>query len=519
MSDESLGVVYLVGAGPGDSSLITVAGWRLLEMADCIVYDKLIDRRLLNRARGDAERIYVGKESESGHCKPQGEIHALLIDRAREGKRVVRLKGGDALLFSRGAEEAEALAAAGVRYEIVPGVTAALAAAATAAIPLTHRPMSSAVAFVTGHEDPQKGSTLDWCALARFPGTLVVYMALKRLGAVAHTLISNGKDGRTPVALVEWGGSNRQRIATMSLEEATAGAPESFRSPVVAIVGPVCGIRERLAWFEERPLFGQRVLVTRPLNQSDKAVDRLESLGAQVVVQAALRIEPPDDWRSADAVIDRLSDYQWLIFSSRNGVEAFIRRLLHRGQDIRSLGHFKIAAIGPATANALGQYYLRADIVPPEYRSECLAEALGQPTRGKRVLWPRADRGRDILEVALQKAGAALTTIVVYRQELVSSPDSQVLAQLRNGEIDWVMLTSSNIASGFFGWLDPDLAALVKRQVRIASISPVTSAAIRAAGFAVAAEATVYTVDGTIGAMVSACRGTTPTMSRSQTTR
>jgi uroporphyrinogen III methyltransferase/synthase len=499
------GVVYLVGAGPGDPGLITLTGWRLLANADCVVYDKLVDHRLIERAPAHAERIYVGKEPGSNtHCTPQAAINQILIDKARSGKRVVRLKGGDALLFARGAEEAEALRGQGIRYEIIPGVTAALAAAATAAIPLTFRHVASAVAVVTGHEDPSKSSALDWDVLARFPGTIVIYMALRRFGVLAKELIEHGKNPQTPIALVEWGGTNRQRTATMTLEQAVAGPPTEFRSPALAIVGPVCDLRAKLAWFEDRPLFGQRVLVMRAAHQTIDVFERLEALGAQVVGQPVFRIEPPSSWIDVDQSLYRLPEFDWLVFSSRNGVSMFLNRLLAIGKDVRALGSLQIAAIGPGTADELTRFQLRADLVPEQFRSESLADALAGIARGKRILWPRANRGRDVLLARLGQAGTAVETVVVYRQVDVTEPEPNILQELRDGRIGWVMLSSSNMARGFFRWLDAELAGIVRRCVRLVSISPVTSEVIRSAGFGVAAEATTFTPDGMIDAVVRA---------------
>lgn len=503
-AEKKLGFVTLVGAGPGDPDLITVAGRRALAAADCVVFDKLVDPRLVDLATLATERHYVGKEG-AGHYTPQEQINALLIDAAGRGLNIVRLKGGDPLLFARGAEEAVALAAAGVPFAIVPGVTAALAAAATAGIPLTHRGAASAVAFITGHQDPATADALDWSAVARFPGTLVLYMALARTPTLARTLLDHGKPADTPTALVEWAGSNRQRVVETNLA-ALANDPsitEPLRSPTLAIIGEVCGFRSALAWFEHRPLFGQGVLTLRPLGQADDVVDRLRGLGAIVYHQPAFSIAAPADWASVDAVLRRLDQFDWLVFTSRNGVEALVHRLWATGYDLRLLSGLKLAAIGPATAAALAEFHLRADVVPADFRAESLAESLAPRVAGRRVLWLRADRGREILPELLANAGAAVETAVVYRQVDVVAPAESILAALREGKIDWVLLSSSNMAAAFFGWLNAAAAEIVKRQVRLASISPVTTETIRQRGFSVAAEASTYTMDGMIDAILA----------------
>ena len=498
------GTVYLVGAGPGDPGLLTVRGKRLLEQADCVVYDKLVDPRILEFAPARAERAYVGKQANSStHCTPQAQINRLLIDRAGQGQRVVRLKGGDPLLFARGAEEAEALQEAGIDHEIVPGVTAALAAAATASIPLTHRHHASAVAFVTGHEDLAKGSRLDWQALARFPGTLVVYMGLTRIGEIASELIARGKPTSTPAALVEWGGGARQKVVSTTIGDlATSGPPAALASPTLALIGAVCAMRDTLGWFERRPLFGQSVLVTRPARSSDALASRLEELGAEVIHQPVFRIEPTDDWGPVDRAIDCLENTDWIVFASSNGVERFCDRLFELGHDLRRFGRARIAVIGPGTDAALRRYHLKADLLPDEFRAEALVDALRPLVPGKRVLLVRADRGRDLIRTQLTLAGARVESIVAYRQIDLSEPDEEVMRRLRGGSIRWAMLSSSKTAQGFLAWLRGDSTMTVTKGVGLVTISPLTSQAVREAGFEVTVEADEYTFDGMIEALV-----------------
>lgn len=493
----------MVGAGPGSPELLTLLGLRRLTVADVVVHDKLVDPELIELAPAGAERIFVGKDA-GRHCVPQSEINELLIDRARAGRRVVRLKGGDPLLFARGGEEARALASAGVAYEIVPGVTAAQAAAATAGMPLTDRTLSSAVAFVTGHEDPEKSHSLDWRALAQFPGTIVVYMGLSRIDAIARALVEFGKDRATPVALVEWGGSNRQRVQSLTLGECLRGAKIELRTPVVAILGAVAEPKVRLDWFERRPLSGKTVLVLRPPGQSLAVRRRLEDLGARVLVEPAMEIQPPDDWTAVDRAIDDLNGFDWVVFSSRNGVESFLRRLFEKGRDARAMGPCRLAAIGPGTAAALREYRLSADLVPKVHRAEGLAEALLPMVENASVLLVRADRGRTVLEDVLKAKAREVRTIAVYRQADRAAASAPVLAKLVAGGIDWVLLSSSNIAATFARWLDEPTRAAVRERVRLATISPVTTRALRAENLEPSAEAAVHTMDGMIDAILAA---------------
>jgi uroporphyrinogen III methyltransferase/synthase len=504
-----VGKVYLVGAGPGDPGLLTLRGKALLEAADCVVYDKLVDPRLLDLTPSHCERLYVGKQAGlAHHCTPQRDINQLLLQKAQQGLRVVRLKGGDPLLFARGAEEVEILSAAGVAYEIIPGVTAALGAAATAAIPLTHRQLASAVTFVTGHEDPAKENCLDWHAVARIPGTLVIYMGLTRMPAIATILIEGGKSPLTPVAYIEWGGTNRQRVITSDLRDAALGSPAGLQSPVLSIVGEVVDLRASLAWFEQRSLFGQRILVPSPPESARRLTDLLEARGAIVTAASAIGIEPAADIPAIDRAQDRLSEFHWLVFTSRPGVEHFLGRLLARNLDLRTLGGIKLAAIGPGTAAALASFHLKADLIPDEYRAEALATSLGPLARGQRVLLVRANRGREVLGAELTRLGAAVETVVAYQQVDYELTDQRVMVQLAEGDFDWVLFSSSNIARSFTRWLSPEMAARVRAQVRLLSISPVTSAVIRELGFVVACEAKNYTLDGMVEALEESVLGT-----------
>jgi uroporphyrinogen III methyltransferase/synthase len=496
--------VYLVGAGPGDPGLLTLRAVECLAQADLIVYDKLAAPRVLDYAPPTAERICVADLADC-HVERYRPIQQTLIEGARQGRRVVRLKGGDPFVFGRGGEEAEALRQAGVPFEVVPGVTAALGAAAYAGIPLTHRQHASAVALVTGHEDPTKpGTALDWEALARFPGTLVFYMGMSRLARLVAALMSHGKAASTPAAVVHWATTGEQQTVAAPLGELAAAVQKAgVAAPAVVLVGPVVGLRERLAWFERRPLLGKRVLVTRPQRQAGDLVRRLELLGAVPLVLPAVEIGPPADWGPVDRAIDELADYQWLAFTSGNGVGAFLGRLRARGRDLRALGGLKLAAIGPATAEALRGYHLEPEIVPAEFRSEALAAALMEHVAGKAVLLARADRGRELLREELARAARRVEQVAVYSQVDAVDAGAPVLDFLRRGEIDYVTVTSSNIARALLGALDEVCRARLKSgETRLVSISPVTSAAVRELGLPVAAEATAYTAPGLVDALV-----------------
>jgi uroporphyrinogen III methyltransferase/synthase len=501
MSNPTEPLVALVGAGPGNPGLLTVRAVECLARAQLVLYDYLVPAQLLDYAPDAARRVCVNELAEH-HPQRIPHVHQLMLDAARRGQRVVRLKGGDPLLFGRGGEEAAVLRAAGIPYEIVPGVTAALGAAAFAGIPLTHRLHSSAVAVVTGHEKPDKEQPrVNWPALARFPGTLVVYMGLGRLQWIAQTLIDNGLDPQTPAAAVHSATTGRQRTVTAPLRELPDAVRQAeLKAPAVIIIGEVVALRSDLAWFEQRPLFGKRVLVTRPRRQAADLVRRLEILGASVMLLPAVEVREVSDWSGVDRALAQLAMYQWLVFTSANGVHAFIRRLRHSGRDLRALGSLKIAVIGPSTGDTLRDYQLEPDVMPGEYRSETLVEALKDRVKGQRVLLARADRGRDVLREGLS-AVANVEQVTVYSQVDAVATDLQ--AVMRNGGIDYVTVTSSNIARAVLGGLDTDALALLRGgTIGLVSISPVTSAVVHELGLPVAAEAREYTMDGIVSALV-----------------
>jgi uroporphyrinogen III methyltransferase/synthase len=494
--------VALVGAGPGHPGLLTLRAAELLARADFVLYDDLLPPALLAHAPPSA-RLMCVRELHPEHARRGPLAVAALLDAARRGLRVVRLKGGDPFVFGRGGEEAEALREAGIPFEVVPGVTAALGAAACLGVPLTQRRLSSAVALVTGHELPDKSDALDWSILARFPGTLAVYMGLSRLPHVVAALLAHGKDAATPAVCVHRATTPQQRSVTATL----ADLPDAVRAagltaPALVLIGPVVALRERLRWFEGRPLFGRRVLVTRPRGQADDLRRRLEELGAEVLLLPAVEVREPDDFTAVDRALLGLGRYQWVVFTSVNGVHAFVRRLRALGRDLRALGAVKLAAIGPVTADALRGYHLEPDLVPERYQSEDLAAALRERVRSCRVLLARADRGRELLREQLGEV-AEVEQVAVYAQVDAVTPDETVLAALRGGHVDYVTLTSSNIARALIRALDEAaLAPLRDGRARLVTISAVTSAAVRELGLPVAAEATEATTAGVVAVLV-----------------
>ena len=496
------GTVYLVGAGPGDPGLATVRAVSLIADADVILYDRLVPARLLAGARDDAELVYVGKEP-GRPTLPQGEINELLVAKAREGKRVVRLKGGDPFVFGRGGEEAEALAEAGVRFEVVPGVTAGVAAPAYAGIPVTHRDEASAVAFVTAHEDPSKPeSAIDWAALAAFPGTLVFYMGVRALPAVVAALQRHGRAADEPAAVIERGTQPAQRAVTGALGAIAELAREAgVEPPAVTVVGPAAALHDRLAWVERAPLHGKRVAVTRARPQASGLAARLEGLGAEVVEVPAIRIEPRLDSDDVREAVDELAGggYDVVTVTSPNGAELLMRALVGAGLDARALAGMSVAAIGPGTAAALRAHGIVADLVPARSIAESLAEELvARGVEGKRVLIARAAEARDVLPAALERGGAAVTVTALY-ETVGERLDVHGLAQL--AEADYVTFTSSSTVRFLLAGIGG--AERFPGEARVVSIGPVTSGTLREHGLAVHVEADRHDVDGLVDALLS----------------
>jgi uroporphyrinogen III methyltransferase/synthase len=497
-SGGNLGKVYLVGAGPGDPGLITLRGIECLRGADVVLYDYLVNPAIVEHARAGAELVGLGRHG-SGRQWSQEEINARMVEAARLGRTVVRLKGGDPDVFGRGADELEALRAAGIPYEIVPGVTAALAAAGYAEIPVTHGACCSAVALITGQQRHQGNPhRLDYAALAGFPGTLIFYMGVTSAAEWSGALLERGKPPDTPVAIVRrcsWPDQLLLRCTLGSVAEVIAA--RRIRPPAVIVVGEVVEHAPQVSWFMARPLFGARVMITRPREDAEPLRERLTALGAEVFVQPAISISDPPDWQPVDAALARIDQYDWLVFSSVHGVRYLLGRLLHGGGDVRRLGRVKLAAIGPGTADELARYHLRPDLVPPQFRAEALAEALAEKAAGGRFLLARASRGRDVLPEMLTAAGAKVDQIVVYSSSDVKQPEPELAAALRAGRIHWITVTSSAIARSLVALFGNDL-----RQSKLASISPVTSGVLRQLGFEPAAEAAEYTMRGLVDAIL-----------------
>lgn len=490
------GKVYLVGGGPGDPGLISVRGVECLKLADEVLYDGLVNPLLLRHTKAHCERT-CRVNGPDGRVLKQDDINQQLVDSALAGKTVVRLKGGDPFIFGRGSEEAACLKKHGIEYEIVPGITAATAAGEYAGFSLTHRASASMVTFVTGHEAPGKsGSALDYAQLAVSPGTLVFYMGLHHLPQISQSLLDHGKRSDTPTAVISRATTPYQRTVVAPLNEiADAVARADLHAPSLIIVGDCVQQREELAWFEDRPLFGQKIGITRPVDQAEPQIQRAFALGAQPVLMPAITIAPIDDWTEVDATLKRLSDFGWLVFTSVNGVQAFLDRLWQQGGDARQLVGIRIAAIGTSTAEALERYQLRADLVPNEFRAEALAEAMAPLVENQNVLWARASRGRDVLPVELKKSGATIEELVVYQNLDAESLSPEALHAIDDGQLDWIGLSSPSIARRVAELL-PKTVNQQMSALRIASISPVTTEAAKAAGLTVHAEAATYTWDG-----------------------
>ncbi|MEE9567189.1 MAG: uroporphyrinogen-III C-methyltransferase [Desulfobacteria bacterium] len=492
------GTVYLVGAGPGDPDLITVKAVECLKQADVVIYDFLAAPKLLKYAREDAEVIYVGKKG-GDHTLPQDKINELIAEKAKEGHTVVRLKGGDPFIFGRGGEEAEILAQAGIPFEIVPGVTSAIAAPAYAGIPLTHRRYNTSVAFITGHEDPTKEeSAIDWSKLATGVGTLVFLMGVKNLPSITEKLIAAGRDPKTPVALVRWGTTPQHATVTGTLETIVADVKAAgLKPPSIIIVGEVIELRETLNWFEKRPLLGKTVVVTRARAQASDLVDKLSDLGAECLECPTIKVVPPDDWGHLDAAIDNLETYDWLIFTSVNGVSYFFERLYEKGLDVRAVKDVRTAAIGPATAKRLGDFGLKSDIIPKTYQAESVVEAFEkEDMEEKRVLLPRAKEARPILPVELVKLGAVVNEITAYQTEQASENLDLLIKRLEEGSIDIVTFTSSSTVKNFKALLPDDRFESLIENVAVASIGPITTDTAKELGFKVDITAEDFTIPG-----------------------
>lgn len=495
----------MVGAGPGDPGLLTLKGRSCLEKAEVVVYDYLANPEFLNFVPDTAEKIYAGKKA-GDHALRQEETNALLVEKVKAGRVVVRLKGGDPFLFGRGGEEAEALAEAGCRFEIVPGVSSAIAGPAYAGIPVTHRAHNAALTIFTGHEDPTKTeSTIDYAAIASVPGTKVMLMGIERLEKHCAALQQAGMPGSTPIALVRWATTPRQETLSGTLADIAAKAQEAgFRAPAVAVIGEVATLREPLAWFENKPLFGQRIAVTRTRQQAGELIDKLRDLGADAFELPTIRIEPPEDKQAFYELVSDAHIYDWIVFTSPNGVDAFFRAFFEIFSDAREIGGVRIAAIGPATAARVKAHHLAVDLQPEKYVAEEVLKALQNETsvENLKFLLPRAEGAREMLATELTRLGAIVDEATAYRTVPETEDVSGGIRRFKEEGADIVTFTSSSTAENFAALKLP-----LPDSLKTASIGPVTSATLMTLGFSVDIEARSHDIPGLVQAILRSVSG------------
>lgn len=483
------GKVYLVGAGPGDPGLITQKAINCLKSAEVIVYDRLGTDRLLGLAGAGAELIYVGKSS-AAHTLTQGEINRVLVEKARAGKRVVRLKGGDPFVFGRGGEEAEELAAHDIPFEVIPGVTSAVAVPAYAGIPITHRDFASSFAVVTGHERPDReGTAIYWEKLATGVDTLIFLMGVKNIEHICEELVTHGRHPETPAAVIHRGASVHQRVVTGTLEDIAARTEAAgIEPPAIIVVGEVVRLRQQLAWFEQKPLLGRRILVTRSRTQASELVRALEDLGGEAVEFPLIEVQPPASYDLLDEAIGQLQSFDWVVFTSTNAVEFFLGRVMALGFDLRLLGGLRLAAVGKATARSMEEHGLRPDLIPDSYRAAALVKVLGaEGGRGERVLLPRSNLAAADLPDGLRRAGMEVVEAEAYRTFKSTRGAEAMVADLLQGGLDAVTFTSSSTVDGFMDALDrlgarPDM---IPPCTVVACIGPVTAGRARERGLRV----------------------------------
>ena len=501
------GMVYLVGAGPGDAGLLTLRGAELLQRADVVVYDALVNADLLRLAGKNAEIIFAGKRSRD-HAIPQEEINQLLVQKAEEGKSVVRLKGGDPYVFGRGGEEAEELAAAHVGFEVVPGVSSIVAGPNYAGIPLTHRDHCSSFTVITGHEDPGKeGSSLDYEGLAKIPGTKVVLMGVERIGQVADQLMKHGMSSETPVGMVRWGTTGRQQSIEGKLGNiAEIVAQKKFSAPAVTVIGDVVKLRQKLNWFEKRPLFGSRVVVTRTREQASQLSQQLADVGAEVLEIPTIKIVAPDDHQDLVDVLIGIGSYDWLIFTSPNGVTTFFDYFFKTYEDVRDLGAVRIAAVGPGTAAKLAELHLKVDLMPEQYVTSKIAGAFAkfESVENLKMLLLRAQVANHEFPKALEQMGAIVDDVACYKTVPETEDRTGAAASLMESGADWVTFTSSSTVENFHARFD--LPKLLKQfpRMKLASIGPETSKALSALGLTPSLEAREHTIEGLVKSLLNA---------------
>ena len=496
----SPGIVYLVGAGPGDPGLLTLRAKECIEIADVIVYDYLSNAEFLRMARADCERIYAGKKAKD-HTLTQDEINALIVAKAKEGKIVTRLKGGDPVLFGRGAEEASELAAAGIRYEIVPGVSSSIAGPIYAGIPVTHRSHASQLTIFTGHEDPTKPeSSLDYAHLAKTPGTRVMLMGVERMMEITQELIKHGASADTPVALVRWATRGNQQTLVGTLGTIAEQVKASgFKAPAVCVIGDVVKERENINWFEDRPLFGKRIVVTRTRHQAGGLTKQLSKLGADVIELPTIKIVEPKNLLEFGELVQDCYTYDWIVFSSPNGVEAFFKMFYKLYSDARSIGPAKIAVIGPGTAEKVKEYHMAVDLMPEKkFVAEGLIEKFkkDEAIEHLKVLWVRAEEAREVIAEGLNKMGAIVDEALAYRTVPERDDNQAAIARMTEEGADVITFTSSSTVECFFA-----LGLELPKGVKIASIGPVTTDALKERGLKPDIEAQEYSIPGLIKAI------------------
>lgn len=503
------GIVYLVGAGPGDVGLLTLRGADLLRQAEVVIYDALVNTELLRLAPAGTELIFGGKHARD-HTLSQEQINALLIEKARAGKRVLRLKGGDPTIFGRAGEEAEALAAAGIAFEIVPGVSSFVAAPTYAGIPVTHREHSSKLTIITGHEDPTKPeATIDWAQVAKEPGTKVVMMGTARLGQIAEQLIAGGMEPETPVAMIRWGTTGRQQSIEGTLKTiGTVAAKANLLPPTVAVIGDVVKLRSKLNWFESRPLFGQRIVVTRAREQAAEFVSALHERGADVLTLPVIKIVPPTNMDALKDVFLDLGTYDWLVFTSANGVNEFFRYFFGGFEDIRAIGNVRIAAVGPGTAARLKELHLRVDVMPEENLGVKIAKAMNkfEDVENLKVCLLRAEDANPDLFTALNDLRAIVDDIAVYKTVAETEDVTGAGARLLEEGADWITFTSGSTVEKFHERFDLHKLAAKFPSLKLATIGPETSRALAALGLKPAIEAKPHTTEGLLKALESAAK-------------
>lgn len=498
------GKVILIGAGPGNPGLLTIKGKEWIEKADVIIYDYLANERLLDCARVNAEKIYVGKK-RGDHTLSQQQINELIINRSNEGKLVARLKGGDPFIFGRGGEEAEELANVGIDFEIVPGVTAAISVPAYAGIPLTHRNHTSTVAFVTGHEGFAKGhSDIAWDKIATGIGTLVFFMGVKNLPNIVKNLVDNGRDKNTPIGIIRWGTTYQQETVIGTLENIVSLAEKSkIKPPAIIVVGDVVKLKEKIDWFENKPLYKKQIIVTRAREQASNFANLLESNGAWPIEFPTIETVPPDSWDALDSAIQNIEKYNWLIFTSANSVKYFLQRLKKNKKDIRCLKGIKLCTIGPKTAEELEKLGIRIDYMPSEYKAEAIIEGLSsKEIKGKKILIPRAAVAREVLPEELAKMGATVDVVEAYKTVRPEKKTDGIKKMLKNKEIDAITFTSSSTVINFVDMFKKEEISDLVNGVPIACIGPITAKTAEKYGLKASIIPEHYTIEAFTDAIV-----------------